>query len=503
MDKNNFKYYEPINEKQKQFHKSKAMHKLLIGGYRGGKTYPAIHEAIFMCFDQPEGSYFAVFRNTWDSLADNIEKDMVKILEDANALAKPFVKTDHKAVLWNGVTILFRPLTLSRKQLKGMNLFGFLIDDPDETKYADIISFLFTRLTNPPGVKANYFGSIICANYEGHGWLWKTYIKNKQEGGDGTFAYWVLKTTDNPTLHNGYVETLEAVHSKAWMDRYVHGKLDSYTGLIYNEYDPNKHDMNCHDWCVMNKDLVKITATDVGITHPSVILKVATDYKNIYIYDELYKTNMRTTELGYKTVKIRESDKFIDHVIDPSSAKREQTSGKSVKQDLWERFKLRYTGAENSKNRGIEFVKNILTPRNKEGVIDIENGKPNLYIDPVYCPNTIREIEMYKWKEPEMTDFDELAFKEEPVKKDDDCMDAMKYACMRLRRYLRSLQFVNELLKDGREELWKQRKTKLKMYREMNTGHPDVFGAINRMAVQQRRRQERLKKRWERLSIRE
>lgn len=451
-----FSYYKPINDKQQQFHDSKAMHKLLIGGYRGGKTYPAMHEVFFICADQPPGSEFGVFRNTWDTLEDNVEKDMLKIAESANAI-KQWKKTKHDLVLWNGVTIKFRPLSLDRKQLKGMNMCGFFIDDPDTFAYRDVISFLFTRLTNPPGVKASYFATIVCANYEGHDWLWKTYIKGREEGGDGTFAWWQLQTTDNNTLDERYIETLESVHSKSWMDRFVYGKLDSYTGLVYDEYDPQLHDADL-SWCRRSAELIKITVTDVGITHPSVITSMATDYQNVYIYDEFYKSNLRVPDLAKETIDIRDNDNFRYHLIDPSSGKREQTSGSSVKDDLWSNHRLRYKNADNSKLRGIEIVKSLLTAK--------EDGKPRLYIDPVRCPNTVREIEMYKWKEPQMSDFDELAYKEDPVKKDDDCMDCLKYGSVFLSKYLRGGVIADNLIRREKEDIWEKRYKKLKIYQE-------------------------------------
>jgi len=234
-----FSYYEPINKKQEEFHRSKAMHKLLIGAYRSGKTYPALHEAFFICFDNPNHE-FAVFRNTWDSLKDNIEKDALRIADNANAYIK-WDKTKHDLYLKSGTVMRFRPLTLKREQLKGMNLCGFLVDDPDEDRYADVISFLYTRLTNPPNVKAKYFSSIICANFEGRKWLWKTYMRGKEEGGDDMFAYWILKTEDNPTITKEYIKGLELIHSKSWMDRYIYAKLDTYSGLVYPEFNPHIH----------------------------------------------------------------------------------------------------------------------------------------------------------------------------------------------------------------------------------------------------------------------
>jgi len=450
-----FSYYMPINKKQEEFHKSNAMHKLLIGAYRSGKTYPAIHEAFFVCYDNSNHE-FLVARNTWDSLTENIEKDMLRISERANA-HKKWDKSKHDLYLHNGTVIRFRPLTMTRAQFKGMNLCGFLIDDPDVDKYKEVISFLYTRLTNPPNIKANYFETIICANYEGHNWLWQQYMRRRPEGGDGMFAYWIMKTEDNPTILPDYIKTLAAIHSRAWMDRYVYAKIDAYSGLVYDEYNPQYHDADL-SWCFNDNNLIKVLVIDCGITHPTVVLKMATDYQNIYVYDEWYQVNIRTHDLGKYLRNELEKDNYYKILIDPKSAAKEQTSGTSPKNILWEEFGIRTMPANNNLNFGIEVVKGLLTIRDSE---------THLYIDPKRCPNTVREIEMYKWKEPEMADFDEVAFKEEPIKKDDDCMDCIRYGCVFLRKFLKGIWDKENIAEKRREQLWKERYEKLKVYREL------------------------------------
>ena len=67
-------YYKPVNQTQTEFHQSRARHKLLIGGYGAGKTYPAIHEVLLHCLDNPRHE-FLVARNTWDTVEDKKQED--------------------------------------------------------------------------------------------------------------------------------------------------------------------------------------------------------------------------------------------------------------------------------------------------------------------------------------------------------------------------------------------------------------------------------------------
>lgn len=462
-----FSYYKPINENQKAFHKSKVKNKLLIGAYRSGKTYPAIHEALFICFDNPDHE-FAVLRNTWDSLKDNVEKDFIRIAKQSKALLK-WDKTQHDLTLKNNTIVRFRPLSMKRHQLKGMNLCGFLIDDPDVNKHKETIAFLFTRLTNPPNVKAAYFATIICANYEGHNWLWKMYMRRRNKGDNNCnsmFAYWFCKTVDNPTLDSDYIPIQEALHSKAWMDRYIHGVEDSYAGLVFDEYTPKVHDRDLA-WCVDDNNLHKQLIIDLGITHPTVVLKIATDFKNLYIYDEWYQVGIRTANLGEYLLKLKHGKEiFAKTLIDPKSCAKEQTSGTSPRKILKDDYGIRVHLANNNIRYGIEVTKGLFTVR------QTENSEGNLiqithiYVDPVKCPNTIRELESLMWVEPEMTDFDELAYKEIPEDKDNDCTDCVRYACVDMRKYLRGLGAKERMMENRIADHRRERLSKLRYYKD-------------------------------------
>lgn len=463
-----FSYYKPINNNQKDFHKSKAKNKLLIGPYRSGKTYPAIHEALFICLDNP-GTEFGVFRNTWESLRDNVQKDMVAVAEKADLVAKNgWNKSKDELLLKCDVKILFRPLSLKRAQLKGMNLCGFLIDDPDVNRHKETIAFLFTRLTNPPGVKAVYFATVFCANYEGHDWLWEKFMRRRKPGGDGMFAYWFCLTTDNNTLDPDYIATQKALHSEAWMKRYIYGDLDGFIGLVYDEYDPEIHDKDL-SWIKDDHSMKKILVVDLGITHPTVVLKMATDFKNVYVYGEWWHTNIRTADLGDYLLEQLNGDEVFDRVlIDPKSCAREQTSGTSPRKILKDDFGIRRIDlANNNIKYGIEVQKGVMT---------IRGTSTHFFVDPGQCPHTTKELETLKWKEPEYSDFDELAYKEEPIDKDNDCTDCTRYGIVFLKKHLRGIAMKERELEKRRNALWKERIDKLKVYQL----HPEAAGKIMR-----------------------
>jgi len=467
-----FTYYKPVNKNQEEFHSSAARHKLLIGGVGGGKTYPAVHEAIFHCLDNP-GHSFLCGRNTWDRLEEGLMDDIIRVCTDAGCI-KENKQTKRELILINNCRIMFRPLTIGQEGFKGMHLCGFLIDDPDVVKYSEDISFLFTRLRNPPNVYASRFQSIITSNWEGRNWLWKIYMREREQGGDDRFAYWVCPTNENPTLHENYISDLAAIHSEEWMDRYVYCKNNTRVGLVYPDFDPAIH--NFHYETIRERtDLIKIMAIDVGMVHPTVVLKLATDGSVIWVYDEWMRKGIKISELGgYLQEQVRK-EHFHKIIIDPSSARGDQITGSNPKHELQKNFGLPTFPADNAVTDGIGIVRDLLKPA---------SGPSRLYMDLGRCQGLHRELDIYRWKEPRDMDFDAMSFKEEPVKKNDDAVDTLRYGVVYLRKFLKGLRSC-DFLADKVEAHRVERMQKLKHY--------DLYPAL--------RTKDRLKKTYQKLGF--
>lgn len=417
-----FADYRPINRQQAEFHASKARNKLLIGGYGGGKSYPADHEAIFHCLENP-GHQFCVFRNTWQSVEENIMSDFIDILKPRGLIKKIVNNKDQKdIILINDCKIMFRPLSLKRESYKGYHMCGFLADDPDTGRYSDLLGFLFSRMRNPPGVKASRFMSIITANYEGFDWLQRTYMAGRPEGGDEDFAYWICPTTGNPTLHDKYIEDLAFAHTPEWMDRFVYCNFKGLSvGTIYHMFDRLKNHIDGSKYS-NRRDLIHIMAVDNGYT--TCVLHMATDRKNVYIYDEFYEKDCQMGKLGEYLARAQREKPYQRIVIDPASGRGAQASDNvSVRQLLLKQYHVNTIAANNAVVPGIRRTQDLMSPA---------MGEPRLFIDTVRCPNLTRELGTYRWKEPanKDKDLDHVAFSDEPVKWDDHAVDTMRYGVM-------------------------------------------------------------------------
>lgn len=149
-------------------------------------------------------------------------------------------------------------------------------------------------------------------------------------------------------------------------------------------------------------------AIDWGLTHPTVCLWAAVyPEKNIvHIYDELCKSGL-VVEESCEVIKDKTGDTKIEWtVIDPSAARRDVITGRSV-QDEFLRCGIGTVpgdrrGGDKIGGRGVDVVKRFI----KKGM---------LLVDPK-CRNLIYELKTLQWGQ----------------KEGDDCTDALRYLLVRL-----------------------------------------------------------------------
>jgi len=473
-------YYKPINKNQEEFHASLAKHKLLLGGVGAGKTYPAIHESIFHMLENP-GHKFYVFKNTWESMKASIEDEMISVMRSAKLFdEKDYMRDAHMVTLKNGLKCYFVPLTLKRSIIKGLNMCGYFIDDPDMNKYTDTVSYLPTRLRNVAGgAKATRFVSIITANWEGRNYLWKYYMKDRNPGGDEKYAYWILPTEENTELPEDFIENLAHTKSEDWMNRYVHmTNISQNIGIIYHMLDRKKHHVSYENMPV-SAFTHNILSTDTGLG-VTAVYNISTDRKAIYIWKESYKKGWLSSHLGLYLKSEKMKKRYLAMMIDPASAKKEQTSGTSVKEDLKKNFGINCEGADNSVIPGIRAVKDLLQPA---------VGPPRLFIDFDRCPELIKEMEVYRWKEPPDLDLDEIGYIETPIKKKDHGCDASRYGVQKIKRYLVKYLEVAKDFVDGGDrvesaESYLEKKAGMPFFKE----HPDLLSGMRDKSVSPRER---------------
>jgi hypothetical protein len=188
--------------------------------------------------------------------------------------------------------------------------------------------------------------------------------------------------------------------------------FDSAEGIVYPTFDRSLHVRDRDPRVVWTEMLVGV---DHGVVHPGVFLLIGVAGKGedavCHVLDEVYETGQDDV---WWAAKAREwaSDKFYPGAFwfaDPSQPARIS----SLK-----RVGARITEANNHVKDGLSEVSKRLAPWETDDKI----RKARLYIAP-RCVNTITEIEKYRRKRDRAGNI-----LEEPEKKNDDAMDALRYA---------------------------------------------------------------------------
>jgi PBSX family phage terminase large subunit len=227
--------------------------------------------------------------------------------------------------------------------------------------------------------------------------------------GDKNYYSLHFNVEDNPFLDADYINMLRNSSSGIFYKRNYLGQWCLASGSIFDFFDRSVYvkprpPKNAEYW---------IAGCDVGVTNnfACVLIGVSTGkydqagvcrwVEDEYVWDSVKQERQKTmSEYADAVQKFIEPYNVKQLYIDPSAA--------AFKVELRKRG-ISCVDANNDVVEGINFTTS-------------EMKKGNLFVCQ-NCPNTIREIESYVW-DPKKAEKGEDA----PLKKDDHCLDAMRYA---------------------------------------------------------------------------
>ena len=215
-------------------------------------------------------------------------------------------------------------------------------------------------------------------------------------------------------------------------------------GPEFCDFDPKIHFINSYE---LPEPYELLLSLDFGQRHPTAALVGAWTSKNeLFIVDEYYKPAIPSVSSrdmfnkfavwmgkdadGMKELSIRQKrdlaiQAFSERVIDPSTICKNRTKVKdgveipySIIEDFWDNG-WDFSPANNDVGAGITRIREYLQ-------LD-SNQKAHLYIFKDKCPNLCRELVGYRYKELTDMQLRTRSSSEEPVKKNDDAMDAARY----------------------------------------------------------------------------
>jgi len=217
----------------------------------------------------------------------------------------------------------------------------------------------------------------------------------------------------NPGVVQAFLSGLSADEVKAR----VHGHFVQVGGLIYKQFG-SKHIID--PWRPEPGAALVVATLDHGFNNPTAWLWGAIDREGrVIIFDEHYESGQI---VGYHAQRVHEINATHGYppayyVGDPSIRNVDPITGTSVQLEYMD-YSIPVMPANNDVRGGINRVARLL-----EG----QEGRPSLYITR-NCVNLIYEMHRYRWGTwaNKRANFDKNK-KEEPHKKNDHAVDALRY----------------------------------------------------------------------------
>lgn len=412
-----------IHKKQLEFHKCPKRNRWVFGGNRSGKTECGAVECVYMA--RGIHPYRQNKKDTvgWVvSLSTQVQRDVAqsKILHYLNPdwIDSVVMSSGRKDSIENGVIdyiivknvfggkskIGFKSCDQGREKFQGTSLdYVWFDEEPPREIYIECKMRVIDRC-------GDIFGTMT--PLKGLTWVYDEIYLNCNDDDEvwSIFMEWA----DNPYLDEREIKTLSATLSKDELESRRYGKFIGRGGLVYNEFDVNTHIIEPFD---VPKDWYDIISIDPGLNNPLSAHWYCCDYDgNIYVVAEHFEAG-QTVEYHANRIKAisdslgwhHNSNGMIEALIDSAASQRTLSSVKSVVELFYDNGILVNPKVNKDLFSGISRVKSYL----KDG---LNNTRLFIFSS---CTNLIREFKTYCWSD-----------KDVPVKKDDHCLDELRYYIM-------------------------------------------------------------------------
>ncbi len=440
--------------KQLEFHKCKKRNRWVFGGNRTGKTECGAVETIWLSLGIHPFKENKEKTECWVvSLSNRVQKEVsqAKILKylPKTCIVDIIMNEGKKSMPENGIIeciiiknifnniskIWFKSCEEGREKFQGTSLdFVWFDEEPPEDIYIECKMRVIDKCGEIFGTMTPLKGL--------------TYIYNEiylNEKNDPEVYSMFISWEDNPFLNKKEIERLTNSLSPDEIENRKYGRFSFYnSGLVYPEFDFNVNVIEPFNIPLDWQDNISI---DPGLTNPLSCHFYARDYDdNVYVVAEHFEENKTVeyhakkilsiaTELDWKRLR----NGMIESLIDSAAKQRTLSSEKNVVDLFYEQGILVNPNVNKDILSGISKVKTYLKNI---------NGKSKLFIFSS-CTNLIRELKTYRW-----------GVGDNPIKKDDHCLDELRYYLMSLSSPKQRLKTKTEIQKD-KEKLINKLKRKI------------------------------------------
>lgn len=376
-------------------HKQLKRLNLLEGSVSSGKTWISLVLWGFWVATMPQDKLYLMCGKSLTTL----KRNCLVLLEELFGTSNFTFSTSAKEAYLFGRRILLEGANDARSEskIRGLTLQGAYCDEL--TLFPkDFFVMLLSRL-RVPGAKL-----IATTNPDSpEHWLKKEYIDRSAEL-DMLVMRFLLD--DNTTLDTQYVAAVKKEYTGVFYDRFILGEWAIAEGLIYPQFDKEKHVRRLEHpqgkWYI-SVDYGTLNAFSAGLW----CYDGHTAYRAAEWYYSGRDTKQQLTNTQYAAAikKLAGNRKIESVIVDPSAAS-------FIAELVHNGFHVR-----KGNNDVLEGIRRVST--------DLQNGK--LLFSPS-CKDCIREFSLYRW--------DEKQQKDTPLKTNDHAMDDVRY-------------FVNTILHGG------------------------------------------------------
>jgi phage terminase large subunit-like protein len=424
---NPLEFYKPYESRlvkgrkpQEEFHKSRAKIRVVTGGNRSGKSEVGVVEDIYWATGLNPYRIIKPPTFGWIVSLDfptsrDVAEDKVKRWLPPG-LIKHWDNQERVIYLTNGSTIGFRSCDQDINKFGGKALHWVHFDEePSGERGYQIYKECLMRT-------ADYRGSmwLTMTPVNGISWSYEELIE----------ASWIDKdifvveidSRENPHVPLSELEKIGAKLTQDEYDMRIKGKYIEFSGLVYKEFDRNKHIIPSF---AIPADAKRFRTIDHGLNAPTACLWYFVNDKNeYYVYDEYYETDKTIAENCAAIKQITAGDRIEWTTIDPATDQRD-ASDKVTYREKYRQAGVPTKAPRSDKNLGIDAVKQLLKD-------SVSTGRPRLFIFS-HCVNLIKEFTRYRYRKYNGTDIGHKL--DEVVKSNDHALDALRYGIMSKSRY--------------------------------------------------------------------
>lgn len=444
-------YMQSIQPKQRDFHFSEHKFRGLGGGVGGGKTAPAVIEAIKQSWIYPNNFGF-ILRRTFPELRISTKKDFDDLCpqfllqsQDKSGLRVNKTEMWYDLLNYKGMRLLESNSRMSDDELSkrgGLSRVQFLSFEDGRAAFAKVASAnvgwycidqaeeateevkngLDNRMRRVPSARRAWF----VWNPAGQNWLWKLFHPNSEDHKPELYHLIDFETSDNPFLPADYEETLRETYSEDMIERYLQGSYDSFVGSIYKDMDVRMHAI---DPFPIPADWRKGVGLDHGLNNPTAAVFAAEDKDgNIYVFEEHYQAGWLVSQ--HAEALKEKVQKCMHRVIDPSCHNRNPHTGTSVIQE-YAKYGLFFSEGNNDVAAGLNRVAEYLyVDPERIHPLTHQKGSPRLFFFRT-CRMAIREHIGYQWATLKVN-WGRENEPEKPKNYNDHTCDALRYLMMQM-----------------------------------------------------------------------